>query len=317
MRVIEVNEFGGPKVLEPREAPDPVPGPDEVVVAMAAADTMFVETRIRSGMARQYFDTTPPYVPGGGGAGEVIAAGRNVDPAWIGRRAMVAVANGGYADRVVAPVDDVRPIPDGVGFHEAAALLHDGVTALRLFDRTEIAPGATVLIVGATGGMGVLLIQLAKAQGAHVIAAARGTQKLELAREQGADTVLDYSSPTWADEIHGTADVVLDGVGDKIGLAAFAATANGGTFSAHGSTLGGFTAADQQEAERRNITLRGIQDLQVSWDERLNLLERALQKAAEGILTPVIGQTYPLDQAAEAHKAIETRTVLAKTLLLP
>jgi NADPH2:quinone reductase len=150
-----------------------------------------------------------------------------------------------------------------------------------------------------------------------VIAAARGTQKLELARDQGADTVLDYSSPAWTDEIRGIADVVFDGVGDEIGLAAFNATADGGTFSAHGSTVGGFTAVNREEAARRNITLRGIQDVQIAWEERIRLLAAALDKAAEGILKPVIGQTFPLDRTAEAHNAIETRTVLAKTLLLP
>ncbi|TDB90235.1 NADPH:quinone reductase [Actinomadura sp. KC216] len=317
MRVIEVKEFGGPVVLEVREAADPVPGPGEVVIAVAAADTLFVETRIRAGEAKAFFDTRPPYIPGGGGAGEVIAAGTDVDPAWVGRHAIASVANGGYADQVAAPLENVLPLPDGLGPKDAAALLHDGVTALRIFEGTEVKAGDTVLVVGATGGMGVLLVQLAHAQGARVVAAARGARKLELARELGADVVLNYSEPDWTAEILGKADVVFDGVGDRIGLAAFAATRDGGTFSAHGSTLGGFTAVDPPEAERRGITLRGIQDVQISKPERLRLLADALEKAAEGVFKPVIGQTFPLERAADAHKAIEDRTVFAKTLLLP
>ncbi|WUI02148.1 zinc-binding dehydrogenase [Spirillospora sp. NBC_00431] len=317
MRMIEVKEFGGPEVLVPREAPDPVAEPGQVVVALAAADTMLIETRIRAGQARDFFDTTPPYVPGGGGAGEVIAVGQGVDPAWVGRRVLASVKNGGYAERVAVPLDRVLPVPDGLDLNDAAALLHDGVTALCVFEGLGLKAGDTVLVVGATGGMGVLLVQLARAEGARVIAAARGELKLELARSLGADVVLDYSKPRWADEIHGRAEVVFDGVGHEIGLAAFAATKDGGTFSAHGAAVSGFAAVDPNEAERRGITLRGIQDVQLGPDDRMRLLNNALAKAAEGVIKPVIGQTFPLEQAPDAHKAIENRTVLAKTLLLP
>lgn len=316
MRVIEVGEFGGPEVLEVRDAPEPAAGPGQVVIGLAAVDTLFVETRIRAGLATAYFDVAPPYVPGGGGSGVVTAVGPDVDPAWVGRR-VAGFVEGGYAERAAAPLASVAPVPDGVGLDEAAAFLHDGVTALRVFEGTEVKAGETVLVVGATGGMGVLLVQLAAAAGARVVAAARGARKLELARELGADVVLDYSEPGWTDEVRGRAEVVLDGVGDRIGLAAFDATAEGGTFSAHGSTLGGFAAVDPREAERRGIALRGIQDLQIATDERVRLLRKVLAKAAEGVLTPVIGQTFPLEQAADAHKEIENRTVLGKTLLLP
>jgi NADPH2:quinone reductase len=317
MKVIEVREFGGPRVLEVRDVPDPAAGPGRVVVELDAVDTLLVETRIRAGLAKEFFDVRPPYVPGGGGSGVVTAAGPDVDPAWVGRRVVVSVANGAYAERVAVPLDAAVPVPDGVGQNEAAALLHDAVTALCVFEAAEVKAGQTVLVVGATGGMGVLLVQLAHAEGARVAAAARGARKLELAREVGADIVLDYSEPGWADAIRGQADVVFDGVGDRIGLAAFDATADGGTFSAHGATLGGFTATDPERAERRGITLRGIQDVQLGTDERMRFLREALEKAAEGVLNPVIGQTFPLDRAADAHTAIENRTVLAKTLLIP
>ncbi|MFI0484775.1 zinc-binding dehydrogenase [Actinomadura sp. 9N215] len=321
MRVVEVKEFGGPEVLAVREAPDPVAGPGQVVIGSAAADTMFVETRIRAGRARAFFDTTPPYVPGGGGAGAVIGAGPGVDPAWIGRRVVASVGNGGYAERLAAPLENVLPVPDGLGLDDAAALLHDGVTALCVFEGVfeggAVKDGGTVLVVGATGGMGVLLVQLAHARGARVVAAARGARKLELARDLGADVVLDYAEPGWADEISGQADVVFDGVGAGIGLAAFKAAKDDGTFSAHGATMGGFTAVDADDAARRGVTLRGIQDVQIAKTERMRLLGDALAKAAEGVFKPVIGQTFPLENAAEAHTAIENRTVVGKTLLLP
>ena len=317
MRVIEVMEFGGPGVLKARDAPEPVPGPGQVAVRLAAVDTLMVETRIRAGQARDYFDTSPPYVPGGGGAGEVVAAGPDVDPSWVGRRVVVFTEDGAYTEQVVVSLDAVVPVPDGVDLREAAALLHDGVTGFSVFEGTGVKRGDTVLVVGATGGMGVLLVQLAHAAGARVVAAARGARKLELARELGADVVLDYSEPGWADAVRGQADVVFDGVGDRIGQAAFGATADGGTFSAHGSTLGGFAEVSPDEVARKGITLRGIQDVQLGPDERVRLLGAALEKAAEGVLKPVIGQTFPLESAADAHTAIENRTVLGKTLLLP
>ncbi|MBO2453011.1 zinc-binding dehydrogenase [Actinomadura barringtoniae] len=326
MKVIEAASFGGPEVLVAREEPEPNAGPGEVVVRVAAVDTLFVDTRIRSGWGGEFFGITAPYIPGGGLSGEVIAAGDGVPEDLVGSRVATYTnglgGKGGYAERVAVSADAVIPLPDEVGLNDAASLIHDGVTGMRLMENVAIKPGERVLVVGATGGMGILLVQLARAAGAQVIAAARGAEKLKLARELGADVTVDYSEPGWAERVleatggHG-ADVVLDGVGDEIGRAAFDATAEGGRFSAHGATISGFTELDPQEVERRRVTLYGIGDVQLDLAERQRLAAAALAEVAAGRLRPVIGKTFPLSDAAGAHTAIENRAVIGKVLILP
>jgi NADPH2:quinone reductase len=328
MKIIEAREFGGPDVLVPREQREPVAGPGEVVVRVAAVDTLFVDTRIRSGWGGEFFGITPPYVPGGGISGEVVAVGDGVPQDLTGSRVLTYTneggnaGTGGYAELVKVPADALIPVPDEVDLHDAAALIHDGVTGMSLMETAAVKPGETVLVVGATGGMGILLVQLARAAGARVVAAARGAEKLDLARRLGADVTVDYSEPGWAERVleatggHG-ADVVFDGVGDEIGRAAFDATADGGRFSAHGATIGGFTELDPQEVERRGVTLRGIADVQLDLAERQRHAAAALAEVAAGTLKPVIGRTYPLAEAADAHTAIENRAVIGKVLILP
>lgn len=326
MRVVEVRKFGGPDVLVPVEVADPVPGPGEVVVNVAAVDTLFVETQIRSGWGGEYFDIKPPYVPGGAVSGEVAAVGDGVDASWIGRGVLGytggALQVDAYAERAVVPAGELVPVPDGLGLPEAVSLAHDGTSAYSLFDRAGVRPGDGVLVVGATGGAAVLLIQLASAAGGTVIGAARGRRKLDLASELGATTVVDYSEPDWPERVraatggHG-ARVVFDGVGGEIGLAAFGAVAAGGWMSAHGAPTGGFTAADPAEVAARKVTLHGIAEMRLDLAGRRHLVTRALADAAAGRVAPVIGQTFPLERAAEAHAAIEARTVIGKTLLIP
>jgi NADPH:quinone reductase len=324
MRVVQVTRFGPPDVLAVAEAPDPVAGEGQVVIRVSAIDVLFVDTRIRAGEGGEYFKVRPPYVPGNGVAGEVIAAGQDVDEAWIGRRVVTrtggAGGHGGYAERVAVPVDGVLPVPDRLGSPEAAALLHDGVTGMGLIEAARIRPGEWVLITAAGGGMGLLLVQLAAAAGGRVIGAARGKRKLDLVEEVGAEITVDYSAPGWTQKVREAtgsgAKVVLDGVGGAIGREAFEVTANGGRFSAHGAPGGGFTEIDPGEAERRGVTVRGIRDVQFGPADVRRLLERGLREAATGGLWPVIGQTFPLERAADAHAAIEAREVTGKTLLL-
>jgi NADPH2:quinone reductase len=325
MRVIQVERFGGPEVLVPAETPDPVAGPGQVVVGVSAADIGFVETQIRAGGFGDHFAVTLPYVPGHGVTGQVISVGEGVDAGWVGRRVAgytgAQGGRGGYAEQAALPVDDLVPVPDGLGLREAAALLHDGVTALRVIEVTGVRAGEHVLVTAAAGGMGILLVQLAHAAGAHVIGAARGKQKLDLVGEQGADVVVDYSEPGWTSLVREAtggagADVVFDGAGGEIGQAAFAVTADGGRFSAHGAPSGGFAVLDPGERERRGVTVRGIEHLQLAPDAMRRMLARALSEAVAGRMRPVIGQTFPLERAADAHTAIEARAVVGRTLLL-
>ncbi|MFH0176284.1 zinc-binding dehydrogenase [Streptomyces cacaoi] len=339
MRAAQVKAFGGPEVLATVELPDPVPGPGELLIEVAHADTIFVETQVRTGLFRAYFPVEPPYVPGGGVAGTVTAVGAGVDAGWVGRR-VTSFVDGSYAERVTAPVAAPTPVPDGVDLRTAAALVHDGVTAAGLLEHTAVAPGDRVLILGASGGMGTLLIQLARARGARVVAAARGARKSALARELGADAVVDVSERDWVERARealgrpgptraaesatesaaetaaeAAADVVLDGVGGELGLAAFPLTADGGRFSAHGAPSGGFAAVDVTEAERRGVTLFGIGDVQFGAAEARRLTAHVLAEAAAGRLRPVIGAQFPLTEAAAAHAAIEGRELIGKVVL--
>ncbi|MFJ7948211.1 zinc-binding dehydrogenase [Streptomyces sp. NPDC096354] len=323
MRVALVRELGGPEVLVPAEMPDPVPGPGEVVIDVSHVDTLFLETQIRSGAFSEHFPVRPPYVPGGGIAGTVRTVGDSVDAGWAGRRVIASVGfTGAYAEQAATAADHLVPVPDGLGLREAAALTHDGVTAAALMKATAPGPGERVLILGASGGMGTLLVQLTHAAGAHVVAVARGARKTALVRELGADDVIDGADAGWVEQTRtalaaagGPADVVLDGVGGAMGAAAFTLTVDGGRFSAHGAPTGGFASVDPQEAVRRGITLRGIGDVQLTDAEYVRLAGHALGEAAAGRLRPVIGHVYPLERAAAAHTAIEDRSLLGKVLL--
>lgn len=329
MRAIRMGRFGGPEVLEPVELPDPVPESGQVVIEVGHADVMYYEARTRRGEG--FFTPPLPWIPGGAVGGVVAEVGAGVDPAWSGRRVVGrtvtggGLPGGGYAERAVAEPAVLGAVPYGLSPREATALTHDGPTAVRLFDNAvsagSLRPGAWVLVLAAAGGLGALLVQLAKAAGARVIAAAREERKLELARaELGADAVVDYARPDWITYVRDVTgargvDVVLDGAGGKTGLEAFALAARGGRFSAHGAPGGGFAEIDPAEAAARGVTLVGIEQVQMTPGETAPLLERALLEAASGRLAPVVGQTFPLERAAEAHAAIESRTSVGKTLL--
>jgi NADPH2:quinone reductase len=320
MRAAQAVKFGGPEVLVTTELPDPAPGPGEVLIDVAYVDTIFLETQLRAGWGQEYFPVEPPFTPGSGVAGTVCEVGDGVDPSWIGRHVTTSYATGSYAELTTAPADGLVPLSDDLAPRTAAALIHDGITGTGLTELTAIAPGERVLILGASGGMGTLLVQLAHARGAHVVAVARGERKLALVRELGADVAVDGARPDWQERARealgtGGADVVLDGVGGQLGLTAFELTAAGGRFSAHGAPSGGFAPIAPAEAERRGITLLGIADVQFTPEDRRRLTLHIFEEAAAGRLRPVIGGVFPLDRAAEAHAAIEGRTLLGKVLL--
>ena len=326
MRVAEVTRFGPPEVLMTRERPDPVAGPREVVIAVAAADVLWVETLIRSGAGQDVWPMRPPYVPGGAVAGRISEVGQEIDTELIGRAVVAHVRTkgspeGGYADLVVVPADVPVDIPDGLPLTTAAALLHDGPTAFALFDLTGIGASDRVPVVGASGGLGIVSMQLARSRAKRVVAVARGAAKLERVRRLGPDAVIDSDAPDWPararDALGGAVDVVLDNIGGAVGETAFTVLAPGGRFSAHGTPSGRFARPDPQEAQRRDVRLFGIGDVQLPDDKRRRYTEAALAEAAVGTIAPVIGQTFPLNAAAAAHAAIEARTVFGTTLLLP
>ena len=323
-QVVQVTRFGPPEVLVATTVPDLVPGPGEVIIAVSVADVLLLDAAIRSGRAAAWFPITPPYVPGNGVAGQVSAVGEGVDPGWAGRAVIARTGggggSGGYAEQARVQAGQLVAVPDGVSLPEAAAILHDGATALGLAAGTGIRSGERVLILGAAGGLGILIGQLARAGGAQVIAAARGKAKLDLLAGLGAGAVVDYSEPDWALQVARATggagpDVVFDGVGGELGAAAFGLIADGGRFSAHGAASGGFAPIDADQAARRGVILRGIEQVQFGPGEHERLAGRALAALAAGRIRPVIGQDFPLLKAADAHRALETRSAVGKTLL--
>ncbi|MCF6467053.1 NADPH:quinone reductase [Nonomuraea sp. MG754425] len=322
MRVVHVTRFGGPEVLVPGEAPDPVAGPGEVVVEVEVAGITFVETQIRRGTDRWHARPELPYVPGGVVAGRVRALGQGVAASWSGRRVLAGTGEtGGFAERAVALVENLIPVPDELDLTDAVALHPDGSTAAGLVEGARIRPGDWVLVEAAGGGVGSLLVQLAIAAGAKVVGAARGARKLDVVRELGAAAVVDYSEPGWTERVREATggrgpDVVFDGVGGAIGPAAFEVTAEGGRFSVHGAASGEATEIDPDAARRRGVEVLGIEQLFGFGPNLRRWAEQVMAETVAGRVRPLVGQTFPLERAADAHAAIESRTAVGKTLLL-
>jgi NADPH2:quinone reductase len=319
MRAIQVAEFGGPDVLTPTTLPDPAPGAGEVVVGLAAADVIFLDTLLRGGWGQDFFPRTLPYVPGGGGAGTVLRTGAGVDPAWIGRRVIVRTSTG-YAEQLVARVEELVPVPGAVAIEVAAALVHDGATALLMDGLGAPEKGEWVLVSAAAGGAGSLLVQLAADAGARVVAAASSEAKRALAGDLGAEVVVDYTQPDWIARVReatgGGAALVYDGAGGPLGTAALAAVADGGRFVTYG-TAEGFAAPDPAAATRRGVrVITPLLDGPPDPATVRELQRRALELAEQGRLRPAVGATYPLERAADAHRALAARATVGKSLLL-
>jgi len=252
-----------------------------------------------------------PAVLGNGVGGVVLAVGEGVDPALAGRRVVTTTGGtGGYAERVAVDADLPIEVPAALDLRDTVALLADGRTALSLIEAAAVQPGERVLVEAAAGGVGSLLVQLARNAGAHVVAAAGGERKLALPRELGAETAVDYSRAGWTDAA-GPVDVVFDGVGGAIGAAAYGLLRPAGRFIAYGMASGAFTALDG-ELRPQVTVIRGVPLARARTRE---LSAGALAQAAAGRLRPIVGQTFALARAADAHAAIESRATLGKTLL--
>jgi NADPH2:quinone reductase len=319
MEAVVLREFGPPDVLRPEDVPAPSAGLGEVVIGVEFASITFVETQIRAG--RPPSPAMLPALPailGNGVGGTVIEVGADADPGLLGRRVVTALGGkGGYAEQAAAPATGLIEVQNGLLLRDATALLADGRTALGLIDLAGIGKSDTVLIEAAAGGVGTLLVQLARNAGAKVIALAGQERKLAVPRDLGAELVVDSSNPDWPSLVRagaGHVDVVFDGVGGRTGLAAFNLLGPGGRFCPFGMASGGFTPVDPELARQRDvIVLRGAPPDPA----RLRALSAAaLDQAAEGRIHPVIGQEFVLSQAAGAHAAIESRTATGKTLLV-
>jgi NADPH2:quinone reductase len=315
MRAVWLKEFGPPEVLEAGDAPEPTVRPGMALIDVAWANITFVETQIRAGGGP--FQPELPVIPGNGVGGVVTAVGANVDASLIGTRIVSSTGgSGGYAERAVVDAATLFEVPDGVALDDAVALLADGRTAMWLMAAAQVRGGERVLVEAAAGGVGTLLVQLARAAGARVVAAAGGARKVEVARGLGADLAVDYREPAWVDRVRaavGGVDVVFDGVGGAIATSAFELLDSGGRMVSFGLASGEWAAISPDAAAAHGVTL--VRPAPPTPAETRVLTERALGEAAAGRLRPLIGQRFPLEQAAKAHAAIESRATIGKTLL--
>lgn len=323
MRVVQVRQFGLPEVLHLEESEEPQAGPGQVVIAVEAAGVSFGDTSIRAGK----YPFPLPFVPGWEVGGRITEVGPDGDQSLVGKPVVALIkAGGGYGERVVADATTAFPLPKEVSVEQAVGVFVAGGAALCILKTVQIEPGEVVLITAAAGNVGSQLVQLAKAAGAGtVIGAAGGKEKLAVVSRLGADVAIDYREDNWVEQVRNVtggkgADVVIDAVGGTIGHQAFEATANGGgRLVVYGSSSGTEATIGMQELAMRGITVIGALGIALTRPEQAILAdaEAALQEAAAGRLVAVIGQTYPLERAADAHGAIEARKSIGKVLLIP
>jgi NADPH2:quinone reductase len=321
VRAVIVTEFGDPDRLQLTETADPRPEPGQCLIAIEVCDVLFLETMLRRGLGPRAMRPKLPWIPGNGVTGRVVAVGDDVPKEWVGRLVGTHTGTrGGYAELAAVAVNQAVPVPDGVDLRTAAALLHDGPTALKLAQVTGLSRDDAVLVLGASGGLGLTLVQLARARAGRVVAVARDAAKRERIMTLGPDAVIDPEDPEWVQRAGealgpGGATVILDNIGTALGPDAFPLLAERGRFSAHATHGGEFTTLDPAQVRERRATVTGIEQVQLPGDELATLTGQSFAAAANGGLRPLIGQAFPLGQAAAAHRAIESRRVFGKTLL--
>jgi NADPH2:quinone reductase len=320
MRAIVVSRHGGPEVLEAVEREDPVPGPGEVLIDIAASGVNFIDVYFRTGAYPQ----EPPYVAGGEGAGTVAALGEGVTEFAVGDRVAWCNVQGSYAGRAAIPAERVVPVPDGVDLQDAAAALLQGMTAHYLTRSTyEVKPGDTILVHAAAGGMGLLLIQLGKLLGARVIGTVSTPEKEKIARDAGADEIIGYDG--FAEEVRRLTGgegvpVVYDGVGQPTFEGSLASLRRRGLMALYGAAGGKVEPFDPQRLNALGSLFLTRPTLHHYVHTREELLQRSGEVygwVASGDLRVHVGHRYDLADARTAHEDLQGRRTTGKLLLIP
>ena len=321
MQAMRIHHTGGPDALIAETVPDPVPAPGEVVVAVEAAGVNFIDCYHRSGLYPQPL----PFTPGVEGAGTVCALGAEVTAFRIGDRvAWVGVA-GSYAEQAAIPAERLIPLPTEVTAQQAATVLLQGLTAQILTSETcPLAPGDRILVHAGAGGVGRLLIQMARARGARVIATVGSAGKVDLVRDLGAERVVDRSrEDVVAACLDWTGGAGVRAVFDGIGAATFdgslAILARRGMLVLFGQSSGPVAPVDPARLAAGSFFLTRP-SLFHYIAERAALLSHAEALFANlqaGRLQLLVDQTFPLTEAAAAHRALESGQTTGKLLLLP
>ncbi len=327
MKAIVQRRFGGPEVLTAEDVPTPEPGAGEVRIEVAAAGVHLLDTAIRRG------ETGGPYplpelamTPGREVAGVVDAVGDEGDREWLGRAvvAHLGMASGGYAERAIAPTEALIPLDSGTDPAAAVAMVGTGRTALAVLAEAAITGEDVVIVTGAAGGMGALLVQAARAAGATVVGLAGGARKVALVRSLGADIAVDYRQEGWGERLAAelgdrSATLLLDGVGGSAARTAFELLRPGGR-----AVLFGYSSGTPLPLSADDLFARGVSATAAIGPRLLSrpggIHAFAVQAVAEleaGRLTPLVHPPFPLADAAGAHRALEARETAGKVVLVP
>ena len=315
MKAIRVHELGAADKLVYEEVEKPTPNADEVLIKVAAAGINYADTMMRSGN----YLTKPelPFTLGYEAAGTIEEVGADVKNLQKGQRVLATTSSGGYAEYATAKANQVIPIPDELGFGESTALLVQGLTALGLLNETKA--GQTILIHAAAGGVGTLLVQLAKHKGLTVIGTASSEAKLQMVAGLGADFAINYSEDDWTDEVlkatdNKGVDWLIEMVGGDIVAKNLKVLAKHGTMWIYGSASGEDFKVSVLSLMNKNHIIRGYWLMNESVENRIAFTKELLGHLGAGRLQIQVTE-FPLEKAKEAHEAIENRQTTGKVVL--
>ena len=321
MRAILCKELGPANTLVIDDIPSPEPGKGQVKVRVKAAGLNFPDTLIIEGKYR--IKPELPFSPGGEMAGEVLAVGDGVQRFKAGQRVMGLTGYGAFAEEILVPENQLIPVPDGMNDHTAAAFsMVYGTSYHALKQRANIQPGETLLVLGASGGVGLAAVELGKAMGATVIAAASSAEKLEVAKEAGADDLINYADEDLKDALKQRypkgVDVIYDPVGDRFTEAAIRNMAWNGRL-----LIVGFAAGDIPKIPANLALLKGCSIIGVFWgaftqkEPQTNIqnIMELMQLFNQGKINPRISQVFPFEEYEQALAALTSRTAKGKVVL--
>jgi NADPH:quinone reductase len=320
MKAIRIHEFGAPEVMRPEEVPDPVPGPGEVVVRLAAVGVNPVDTYIRAGQYRM--DLKFPYTPGQDGAGVISAIGPGVKHRRVGERVYVSRSlTGTYAEQVLCQEFQTYHLPDGTSYAQGAAIgVPFGAAYRALFQRGHALPGETVLVHGASGGVGIAAVQLARAAGLRVIGTAGSEQGEKLVLAQGAHHVLNHRAAGYLDGLAELTcgrgiDIVLEMLANVNLGRDLRVLATGGRVVVIGSR--GSVEIDPRDAMSREASILGMTLFNATEKELTGMHAAFAAGLTNGTLRPIVSRELPLVDAARAHHEVLEASTFGKIVLVP
>ena len=321
MKAMRVHEVGGPDVLRYEDIPVPTPGSGQALVKIEAIGLNFLDCYFRYGL----YKVPLPFTPGSEAAGTLTAIAPDVTTVRVGDRVSYAPAMGAYAEYAVVAADRLIPIPDAVDARTAAAVTLQGMTAHYLATSTyPLKPGDTALVHAAAGGVGLLLVQIAKLRGARVFGTVSSTEKVAWAREAGADEVIIYTEQDFEAEVMRlTSGKGVNVVYDSVAKTTFDKSLNclgvRGVLALFGQSSGPVPPVDPARLAKNAVFLTrpGLGQYTVTREELLQRARDVFDWVQAGRLRVRVPRTLPLQDAAEAHRLLEGRKTTGKVLLIP